>query len=347
MPDLRSDTVTKPTPLMWEAMQNSQIGDDVLGDDPTVIELEQKIAQLLGHEAGCFVPSGTMANQIAIHLLTKPGDELILHKDTHVFYYESGAPAALSGVSMNFVDGEKGFFTKEDVSNAIRPDDNHYPTSKLVIVENTHNRGGGSVWTLPMISRITDHSRAHGLACHLDGARLFNASIASGNSLRSYGTLFDTVSVCFSKGLGCPVGSALVSSKKNIKEAKRIRKRLGGTMRQSGLLAGAAIWALNNHIDRLDEDHKKAKEIAEACALIPGLSVNLTSIQTNIVFISLDDTMPNAKLCRQFLETLGTRVLDLGAKNLRAVTHLNIKDTDVKNAINSFKKLSSEKRRDV
>ena len=341
MIDLRSDTVTKPTPPMWEAMKKSPLGDDVLGDDSTVIELEHKIAEMLGHEAGCFVPSGTMANQIAIHFHTEPGDELILHKDTHVFHYESGAPAAISGVSMNFVNGKNGLFNSNDIKNVIRPEDNHYARSKMVIVENTHNRGGGKVWPISLCEEVVNCSIENKLVTHLDGARLFNASVASNIKLNNFGSIFQSVSVCFSKGLGCPVGSALVSSKKNIKEAKRIRKRLGGTMRQSGLLAGAALWALENNINRLEDDHKRAKQIAVACDSIDGLSVDIKSIDTNIVFINIDSKKCSSTRCCNYLRELGILVLPLGSNAIRAVTHLGIDDEDIDNTIRAFQNIHS------
>ncbi len=262
MIDLRSDTVTQPTEAMKAAMVAAPLGDDVLGDDPTILLLQQRCAELFGKDAACFVPSGSMANQSAIRAQTSPGDEIICHRDSHVYCYEAGAWAALSGCSIALLDGPRGQFEPEDVAAAIQADDHHFATSRLLVVENTQNRGGGAVWPLRRIEAVTAEARKHGLRCHLDGARIWNASAASGVSLAEYARHFDTVSACFSKGLGCPVGSIICSDADTIHRVHRARKMLGGAMRQSGILAAAALYALDHHRDRLVDDHAHARRIA-------------------------------------------------------------------------------------
>ena len=262
--DLRSDTVTKPTPAMREAMARAEVGDDVFGDDPTVKALESRTAELLGKEAALFVPSGTMANQLAIRSHTEPGDEILVEANAHIYYYEGGAPAAMSGVMCRCINGQRGIFTGADVEASLRPADQHFPRTRLVCLENTHNRGGGKIWSIGQVQEVAAGVRKHGLQLHLDGARLWNASVAAGIPERDYATYFDTISVCFSKGLGAPVGSALVGPKAFIERARRFRKMFGGGMRQAGIIAAGALFALDNHRARLAEDHANAK------ALPPG-----------------------------------------------------------------------------
>ena len=262
MIDLRSDTVTKPTQPMREAMARAEVGDDVLGDDPTVIALERATAELLGKEAAVYMPSGTMTNQVAIRTHTEPGDEIYLAEYAHSYFYEGGGPAALSGVTCRLLPGDRGRFSADALRSVLRPRNVHFAYGKLVCVENTHNRGGGSVWPIDQIAAVADAARSADLKMHMDGARLWNASVASGVSEASYAEHFDTISVCFSKGLGAPVGSALAGGEATIARARRFRKLFGGGMRQVGIIAAGALYALEHHRDRLADDHANARGLA-------------------------------------------------------------------------------------
>jgi|TARA_B100001971_G_C18253444_1_gene580090 threonine aldolase len=326
MIDLRSDTVTQPTEAMKAAMVAAPLGDDVLGDDPTILLLQQRCAELFGKDAACFVPSGSMANQSAIRAQTSPGDEIICHRDSHVYCYEAGAWAALSGCSIALLDGPRGQFEPEDVAAAIQADDHHFATSRLLVVENTQNRGGGAVWPLRRIEAVTAEARKHGLRCHLDGARIWNASAASGVSLAEYARHFDTVSACFSKGLGCPVGSIICSDADTIHRVHRARKMLGGAMRQSGILAAAALYALDHHRDRLVDDHAHARRIAESLAGIDGVSIDPDAVETNIIYF---DVQADAATVVELVESHGIRMLDSGPHTIRAVTSLAVDDSDM------------------
>jgi len=330
--DLRSDTVTRPTQAMRRAMAEAEVGDDVLGDDPTVIALQKRIAEIMGKESACFVPSGTMANQTAIRAHTEPGDEVIAHKDSHIIHYETGSPAALSGVMICPLDGDAGLFDARDVDNAIRADNCHSPRSRLLIVENTHNRGGGSVWPIEQIDRVTTAARRHGLRTHLDGARVWNACAATGLKPAEYACLFDTVSCCFSKGLGAPAGSAVCGSAQTITRVHRFRKMFGGAMRQAGVLAAAARHALEHHRDRLTEDHANAKRLADAIGAIPGLSVPLC-VQTNMVFFDLaPDLGAAADFCARIKQD-GVWMLATAPRRIRAVCHLDVDRAMIDRAI--------------
>lgn len=320
--DLRSDTVTKPTPAMREAMAHAEVGDDVLGDDPTVKELEAETAAFLGKEAALFTPSGTMANQLAIRTQTEPGDEILVESNAHIYYYEGGAPAALSGVMCRCLNGQRGIFTGADLESALRPADPHFPRTRLVCVENTHNRGGGKIWSIEQTREVADAARRHDLRLHLDGARLWNASVATGLPERDYAAPFDTVSVCFSKGLGAPVGSALAGPKTVIERARRFRKMLGGGMRQAGIIAAGALFALRSQRARLSEDHANARQLALGLAGIPGLEIDPEEVETNMVRFRLK-TLP----ADQFLGRLGERgvlMLPAGRDMIRAVTNLMV-----------------------
>lgn len=333
MVDLRSDTITMPTPAMRDAMQRAELGDDVLGDDPTVISLQEKIAGMLGKDAALFVPSGTMGNQLAIRAQVEPGDEVIAHEDSHIIHYEGGAPAALSGCSILPLRGPRGFFEESQVHAAIRPTECHFAQSRLLVVENTCNRGGGSIWPLEQLAGVARAGREHGLRIHLDGARLFNASVASGVALATYAEHFDTISICFSKGLGAPVGSALVGDAETVRRAHRFRKLFGGAMRQSGLLAAAAAYALDAHLDRLADDHVNAMRLATALAGMPAVRLDPATVETNIVFFDIDSEWGTAADVAERLARAGVRMMALGPQRLRAVTHLDVDSAGIDKAI--------------
>ncbi len=332
--DLRSDTITKPTPAMREAMARAEVGDDVFGDDPTVAQLEARVAELLGKEAALFTVSGTMANQLALRAQTEAGDEILVEGNAHIYYYESGAPAALAGVMCRCLPGVRGVFTSEVLEAALRPADQHFPPTKLVCVENTHNRGGGSLWPLERIQEIANTSRRHGLKLHLDGARLWNASIATGIPERDYAAPFDSVSVCFSKGLGAPIGSALCGSRELIQRARRFRKMYGGGLRQAGIIAAGALHALENHRTRLAEDHANARALAAGLSPLPGLEIDPASVQTNIVLIHVQSI--SASTLVRDLNDVGVRVLATGPNTIRAVTNLMVSADQIPAAIEAF-----------
>ncbi|MCX6885455.1 MAG: aminotransferase class I/II-fold pyridoxal phosphate-dependent enzyme [Verrucomicrobia bacterium] len=332
--DLRSDTITHPTPAMREAMAHADVGDDVFGDDPTVARLEARVAQLLGKEAAVFTPSGTMANQLALRAHTEPGDEILVDANAHIYYYETGGPAALAGVMCRCLPGVRGIFTAGDVEAALRPADQHFPTTKLVCVENTHNRGGGSIWPMERIREVAGVSRHHGLRLHLDGARLWNVAAATGILEHIHAEPFDSVSVCFSKGLGAPVGSALCGSRQFIQRARRFRKMFGGGMRQAGIIAAGALHALDHHRARLAEDHANARALAEGLSQLPGLELDPASVQTNIVMMRVKGR-PAAALASQLNEA-GVRLLALGPDTLRAVTNLMVSRDQIPLALEIF-----------
>jgi threonine aldolase len=331
--DLRSDTVTRPTPEMRRAMMEAPLGDDVLGDEPTVNLLQERVASIMGKEAACFVPSGTMANQSAIRALTEPGDEVICHHTAHIFHYETGAPAALSGVSLRFVEGERGIYGTDAIDAAIRPANHHFAPAKLIVVENTCNGGGGSVWPLDHVERVAGHARERGLRRHLDGARIWNACAATGHEPSEYARDFDTVSCCFSKGLGAPVGSAVCGDKATIARVFRFRKMFGGAMRQSGLLAAACLYALEHHRERLSEDHANAKRLAEGLSGIAGITVDPASVETNIVYFDVAPEIGAASDLVARLEREGVRMIATGACSIRAVCHLDLSREQIERAV--------------
>jgi threonine aldolase len=328
--DLRSDTITKPTPAMRRAMAEAEVGDDVLGDDPTVNALEARTAELLGKDAALYVPSGTMANQIAIRAHTEPGDELLVEAEAHIYYYEAGAPAALSGVMCRLISGQRGIFTAADVRAVLRPVNVHYPRMRLLCLENSHNRGGGSVWSVDQVAAVTGAAHEAGLRTHLDGARLWNATAATGVSEAEYSRHFDSVSVCFSKGLGAPVGSALAGPAEFIQRARRFRKQFGGGMRQAGIIAAGALYALEHHRQRLRDDHANARRLALALATVPGLHLNAAEVETNMVYFDVT-TMPATDLVAK-LAAAGVLVLATGPNRIRAVTSLEVTHDDVARA---------------
>jgi len=329
--DLRSDTITQPSAEMRAVMANAPVGDDVFGDDPSVNRLESFIAGLLGKEAALFVPSGTMANQIAIRCHTRHGDEILLDANAHIYWYEAGAPAALSGVTCKLLPGRRGIFTAQDVISALRPMNDHYPPTSLLCVENTHNRGGGSVWPIESVREVTAAAKDAGLRTHLDGARLWNASVATGIPESDYASHFDSASLCFSKGLGAPVGSALAGTKEFIGLARRFRKQFGGGMRQSGILAAAAQYAVENNRQRLAIDHKNARKLAKGLASIPGILVNSAEIETNMVYFEL--TAVSAPALAEELRKKGVWVMAVDERRIRAVLNLMVHPGDVPTAL--------------
>ena len=319
--DLRSDTVTKPTAAMRAAMAAAELGDDVYGEDPTINELERRVAELLGKDRALFVPSGTMSNQLAIMVQTRKGDEIVIGEGAHCAWYESGGAAAWSGVQFA-VAGSGGLFDAVEMEAAVKPTAYYLPRTSLVVIENTHNGSGGRVFPQDTVLSVAARARELGLATHLDGARLWNASVATGLSPAELAAPFDTVSVCFSKGLGAPVGSALVGSDALITDAHRFRKMIGGGMRQAGILAAAALHALDHHVDRLRDDHEKARELAAAMSGVAGATVDPGAVETNIVNINLleCDAEPVIAAARE----RGVLVGAMGRRKLRAVTHLDV-----------------------
>lgn len=324
--NLISDTVTKPTPGMLDAMMSAAVGDDVFKEDPTVNALEDKAAKLFGMESALFFPSGTMTNQTAIKLHTQPGEQLICDKYAHIYNYEGGGVSFNSGVSCRLVDGDRGTMKAAQVEASINPPDfYHSPLSTLVCVENTANKGGGTCWDFKELEKIRKVCDDHKLGFHLDGARLWNAMVEKNETTFQYGQLFDTISVCLSKGLGCPVGSLLLGTKEQMDKALRIRKIFGGGMRQSGFLAAAAIYALDNHVERLTEDHKKAKEIGVALSSKSFIK-KVEPIETNIVIFEIDESFMSSDQFVNRLKEKNVLIISMGQGKLRMVTHLDYTD---------------------
>ena len=334
--DLRSDTVTQPTDEMRKAMSSAAVGDDVLGDDPTIIELENRLSSMLGKEASLFVPSGTMSNAIAIRTHTNPGDEIVTEATSHIYIYEGGGFAALSGCSVSLVPGKRGIMTPEDVKKAIRKADGslaHFPNGSLVCVENTSNRGGGTCYPQEILDAIAKVAHDNDCAAHMDGARLFNASVASGTSPARIVRDYDSISICLSKGLGAPVGSVLVGSSEFIGLAHRWRKMFGGGMRQAGIIAAGGIFALENHIKRMADDHDRARKLAQEIGNMDGFNVDISTVETNMVYITTDTLASNVI---ESLSEKGIDALDLGSNMIRLVTHLHITDEDIERTIDAF-----------
>ncbi len=335
--DLRSDTVTRPTAAMRKAMAEAEVGDDVLGDDPTILELERLTAEILGKPAALFVPSGTMANQLAIRCHTQHGDEILLEAQSHVNWYEAGAPAALSGVNCRTIQGVRGLFTAEQVRAELRPANIHHAPTRLLILENTHNRGGGSIWPLDQMQQVCAVAHDAGIATHLDGARLWNASIASGISEADYVKHFDSVSVCFSKGLGAPVGSALAGSVEFIQRARRFRKQFGGGMRQSGIIAAGALYALKHHRLRLADDHLLARQLATGLSKLNHLIIKPETVQTNMVYFDVL-TMTAAEMAAR-LQQQDILMLPTASHTLRAVTSLEVDAEKINRTIDVIRQI--------
>ncbi|HEV7350099.1 GntG family PLP-dependent aldolase [Telluribacter sp.] len=323
--DLRSDTITRPTPDMQQAMWSAEVGDDVLGDDPTVNALEEKAARLFGMSAALFCPSGTMTNQLAIRVHTQPGNEVICDKLSHIYLYEGGGIMLNALSSVRLLEGDRGRVTARQVRDAINnPDDVHAPLTRLVSLENTMNKGGGAYYDFDEIKAIRRLCDDHGLALHLDGARLFNALVETGESPAQYGLEFDSISICLSKGLGCPVGSLLLGKTEFIKKARRFRKSMGGGWRQAGYLAAAGIYALDHHVDRLKEDHSRARAIGEMLSQKAEVEA-IYPIDTNIVIMQLPDSITAEDYVRQ-LEMMRIRAVPFGKHLVRFVTHLDFTD---------------------
>lgn len=341
MIDLRSDTVTKPSEEMRKAMYEAEVGDDVYKEDPTANELEKYSAELLGKEAALFVPSGVMGNQICLNVLTQPNDEVICEKDAHIFQYESGSPAALSGLQLSLVEGDKkGIFSSSQIEPLIRPTSAYYMArTKVIEIENTHNRAGGTINPIENIIEISQLARKNNLLLHLDGARIWNASVETGISVSEYAKHFDTVSCCLSKGLGAPIGSIIASNKELIEKAFRVRKAWGGGMRQIGILAAAGLFALKNNINRLKEDHEKAKLLAEGISKIDNIKIDQELVETNIVMfspisISVEDFLLK---CKEKGLLLGTGKVGV----IRAVTHMDVSFEQINESIKIIEEIMS------
>jgi threonine aldolase len=323
--DLRSDTVTKPTKGMLEAMMSAPVGDDVYKEDPTVNQLEERLADLFGMDKALFFPTGSMANQAALKLHTNPGEQVICDKYAHIYNYEGGGASFNSGISCKLVNGTRGMFTAEQAKSSINPPDfYHSPLTSLIEIENTTNKGGGACWDFKELQRIRQVADDHGLGYHLDGARLWNALSVKKESPRQYGALFDTISVCLSKGLGCPIGSVLIGKKELMDNALRVRKILGGGMRQVGYLAAAGLYALDHHLDRLEEDHKKAKELGAILASMSKIKL-VEPIETNIIIFELHNDVDEQVFLEQ-LKSHGILIIGMGSNKLRMVTHLDYTD---------------------
>ncbi|MBD2716402.1 aminotransferase class I/II-fold pyridoxal phosphate-dependent enzyme [Microvirga sp. STR05] len=337
--DLRSDTVTRPTPAMLDAMFRARVGDDVYEEDPTVRALEQETAARFGLEAGLFCPSGTMTNQIAIKAHTEPLSEVICEQTSHIYLWEVGGIAFHSGASVALLPGERGRLTAAQVEAAIRPANVHYPITSLISLENTHNRGGGSCYELAELEAIAEVARRHRIPLHLDGARIFNALVATGQQATEYGRIFDTISVCLSKGLGAPVGSVLLGSQAFIQKTKRIRKVMGGGMRQAGYLAAAGLYALEHNVERLRDDHRRARQLGTSLQAQPYVA-EVLPVETNLVIFRLRPDMPAEKFLA-YLEQEGVRASSFGPQMIRFVTHLNIDDTMVQRVESVLRHLAS------
>jgi threonine aldolase len=339
MIDFRSDTVTKPTEEMREAMFNAEVGDDVYGEDPTVNRLERLAAKILGKEDALFVTSGTQGNQVAILTHCRPGDEVILEAESHIFLYEAGAASALAGVQTRPIRGTKGAMDPSDVKKAIRGEDIHYPYSGLICLENTHNKAGGKVIPIETMKAIYEIAKEKDIPVHLDGARLFNAAVAAGVPVTEFTQYVDTVQVCLSKGLSAPVGSILAGSKSFIKEARKWRKRLGGGLRQAGVLAAPGIIALEKMVDRLAEDHANARQLAEGLSTIPGLQVDVNGVETNIILCNIQETGLSNEEFLARLKEAGILAVPFDEGIIRFVTHREVTSDMVEMALQRIRQL--------
>jgi len=329
--DLYSDTITKPTQAMRQFMSTAEVGDEQQKEDPTVNRLVEMVSRLLGKEDALFLPSGTMCNQIAHRVHCRPGDEIIMDATAHTRHYETGGPAALSGASIYPIEGRRGIFTSEQLEEAIRPLNDHLPRSRVLLVEQTSNLGGGTIWPLETIREVCDLAHRHGLVCHMDGARLLNAVVATGIAANEYATHFDSLWIDFSKGLGAPVGAALAGSKEFIQEAWRWKHQFGGAMRQAGIIAAGAVYALTHHVERLAEDHENARILAKGLSEIQGITVE--PVETNLVFFDVSGLGVTAEAFNALLMARGVKVSVLGKTRARAVTHLDVSKIQVEEAL--------------
>lgn len=332
MIDLRSDTVTVPSDEMRQYMLNAEVGDDVYGEDPTINLLQEKTAKLFGKESALYVPSGTMSNQISLKVLTNPGDELIIEADAHVFYYETAAPSIISSTQFYTIPSEMGEIPIQEIKKAIRPDVYYFPKTKAIFLENTHNRHGGTVLSIDYIKSLREFADKYGLYLHLDGARIWNAHIASGVPLNEYGKHFDTISVCLSKGLGAPVGSLMISDVEKIRHGLKWRKILGGGMRQAGILAAAGIYAIENNLPLIRNDHRRTKHFADAISKIDGLECDLAKVQTNMAVIKLNNTVNDSEFVNE-CRNRGLLLSAIGDNKIRTVFHLQINDNMTEDSI--------------
>ncbi len=336
--DIRSDTLTCPTEKMREVIANAEVGDDVFGEDPTVNKLQAMVAKILGKEAALFVVSGTMGNQTCISAHTIPGGEVICEYNSHIFNYEGGAPATLSGVQLHPLMGKRGIISASRIEAVIRPPDHHYPHSQLITLENTHNRGGGSVFPIEEMKAIYKLAQKNNLKVHLDGARLWHAAIATGISLQEYSRYCDSVTVCLSKGLGAPVGSVVAGSEDFIDKVHRYRKIFGGGMRQAGIIAAAGIYAIENHFERLHDDHRRAKELAVELNRLPGIIIDPEEVETNLVILKMEVSRHSpGEWCKKMKQE-GILMFPFGEDRVRMVTHFHITDNDIDTVIDCFKK---------
>ncbi len=341
--DLRSDTVTKPTPAMRKAMAEAEVGDDVFGEDPTVNLLQERVAMLVGKEASLFVPSGTMANQLSIKSHTQPGDEVIVEASSHPYNFEGGAGAVLSGIQFQCLKGARGILDASQIEEAIRPADHHFPVTRLVCLENTHNRGGGSIFPVEKMAEIYRLAKSRELLVHLDGARLWNASVATGTRPHEYAQWADSVSVCLSKGLGAPVGSLVAGSKPFIDRVHRFRKMFGGGMRQVGIIAAAGIYALDHHLERLREDHQNAKRLAVGLKEFKGISIDPKQVETNIVIFGITNTRITAPQVAEAMKKEGVLIHAISKTQIRLVTHLDVTAEDIERALKVFERVFAKK----
>jgi threonine aldolase len=337
--DLRSDTVTQPTPAMRKVMAEAEVGDDVFGEDPTVNALQEKVALLLGKEAALFVPSGTMANQLSIKSHTQPGDEVIIEASSHPYNFEGGAGAALSGIQFQCLKGSRGILDAFQIEENIRPADHHFAVTRLICLENTHNRGGGSIYPLDKMAEIYRMAKSKELSVHLDGARLWNASVATGIKPKEYARWADSVSVCLSKGLGAPIGSLVAGSKEFIDRVHRFRKMFGGGMRQVGIIAAAGTYALDHHIERLREDHQNAKRLAVGLKEFKGVSIDPKHVETNIVIFDVANTGMTALQVAEAMKKESVLVHAFGKTQIRLVTHLDVTAENIEKALKTLGKV--------
>jgi threonine aldolase len=341
--DLYSDTITQPTSEMREFMSMAEVGDEQQKEDPTVNTLVDMVCELLGTEDAVFLPSGTMCNQIAWRVHCRPGDEIIMDETAHTWHFETGGTAAHSGASLYPIPGERGIFSASQFRAAIRPPNNHFPRSRAVLIEQTSNLGGGSIWPMDTIQEICAAARDHGLACHMDGARLLNAAVATGITAREYAAPFDSLWIDFSKGLGAPVGAALAGSKAFIEEAWRWKHQFGGAMRQAGIIAAGAVYALNHHVERLAEDHENAQVLAKGLAQIQGITVE--PVETNLIFFDVSGLGITAEAFNTRLMEHGVRVSTLGDTRARAVTHLDVTRSQVEEALRVMRRVAGDIKR--